>query len=82
MAGRRRRRRAGSCRWGDGEEEEDPAGGRPGGAAVPRRLAALAAKLARLRAAQDKLTERQAAPAPRLPGSPPPRTRWMPPRGG
>ena len=46
---------------GDGEEEGegDPP---PGGAAVPRRLAALAARLARLRAAQDKLAERQAAP--------------------
>jgi len=47
---------------GDGDDEDDlPGGGGPGGG-VPRRLAALAAKLARLRAARDKLTERQAAP--------------------
>ena len=43
---------------------------------MPRRLAALAAKLARLHAAQDKLAARQAAPAGRTPGSPPPGTRW------
>ena len=42
---------------GDGDDDEDPP---PGG--VPRRLAALAAKLARLRAAQDKLAGRQAVP--------------------
>jgi transposase len=49
-------------RDGDGDDGEDPPpGGGPGGG-VPRRLAALAAKLARLRAAQDKLAERQAAP--------------------
>ena len=48
---------------GDGDDDEDPppGGGGPGGG-VPRRLAALAAKLARLRAAQDKLAERQAVP--------------------
>jgi len=34
----------------------------PAGGGVPRRLAALAAKLARLRAAQARLTERQAGP--------------------
>jgi transposase len=44
---------------GDGDEDPPPGGG-PGGG-VPRRLAALAAKLARLRAAQGKLAERQAA---------------------
>ena len=44
-------------RDGDGDDDEDPP---PGG--VPRRLAALAAKLARLRAAQDKLAGRQAVP--------------------
>ena len=38
-----------------------PGGGGPGGG-VPRRLAGLASKLARLRAAQDRLTERQAGP--------------------
>jgi transposase len=43
---------------GDGGDDEDDL---PGGG-VPRRLAALAAKLARLRAAQDKLAGRQAAP--------------------
>ena len=54
-------------RDGDGDDDEDPppgdspGGGGPGGG-VPRRLAALAAKLARLRAAQDKLAERQAVP--------------------
>ena len=53
---------------GDGGEDEDPPpGGGPGGG-VPRRLAALAAKLARLRAAQDTLAGRQAA-APRGPGA-------------
>jgi transposase len=50
-------------RDGDGDDDDDlpPGGGSPGGG-VPRRLAALAAKLARLRAAQDKLAERQAVP--------------------
>ena len=50
--------------YGDGEEEDQPPGGGdgPGGGGVPRRLAALATKLARLQAAQDKLTERQAGP--------------------
>ena len=47
---------------GDDDDGEDPPpGGGPGGG-VPRRLAALAAKLARLRAAQDKLAGRQAVP--------------------
>ena len=70
--------------YGDGEEEDQPPGGGdgPGGGGVPRRLAALATKLARLQAAQDKLTERQAGPAARRPGSPPPGTRWRVPRGG
>jgi transposase len=43
----------------DGDDDEDPP---PGGGGVPRRLAALAATLARLHAAEGKLTERQAAP--------------------
>jgi transposase len=43
----------------DGDDDEDPP---PGGGGVPRRLAALAASLARLHAAEGKLTERQAAP--------------------
>jgi transposase len=48
-------------RDGDGDDDEDPPpGGGPGG--VPRRLAALAAKLARLRAAQARLAERAAVP--------------------
>jgi transposase len=53
--------------WDDGGDDEDPppgdgpGGGGPGGG-VPRRLAGLASKLARLRAAQDKLAERQAVP--------------------
>jgi transposase len=46
---------------GGGDDEDPPPGGGPGGG-VPRRLAALAAKLARLRAAQSKLAERQAVP--------------------
>lgn len=50
--------------WDGGDDEDDlPGGGAgPGGGGVPRRLAALAAKLARLRAAQAKLAGRQAAP--------------------
>jgi transposase len=55
---------------GDDDDDDDdddarlPGGGAGPGAAggVPRRLAVLAAKLARLPAAQDKLAERQAAP--------------------
>jgi transposase len=43
----------------DDDDEDPPPGGGPGGGA-PRRLAALAARLARLRAAEGKLTERQA----------------------
>jgi transposase len=43
--------------WGDGGDDEDPPPG--GGGGVPRRLAA---KLARLQAAQDTLTVRQAGP--------------------
>jgi transposase len=45
---------------GDGDGDDDD--GRPPGGGVPRRLAGLAAKLARLQAAQDTLTGRQAAP--------------------
>lgn len=45
----------------DGDDDEDDDGG-PGTGGVPRRLAGLAAKLARLRAAQDTLAARQAAP--------------------
>jgi transposase len=47
---------------GGGDDDDDlPPGGGPGGG-VPRRLAGLAAKLARLRAAQGRLAERQAVP--------------------
>jgi transposase len=47
----------------DGGDGGDPPGGSgPGGGGVPRRLAGLAAKLARLQAAQDRLAERQAVP--------------------
>lgn len=59
---------AGQAGGGDGqqplpydEDGEDDDGG-PGAGGVPRRLAALAAKLARLRAAQDTLAVRAAAP--------------------
>jgi transposase len=46
-----------------GDDGDDPPGGAgPGGGGVPRRLAGLAAKLARLQAAQDRLAERQAVP--------------------
>jgi transposase len=48
---------------GDRDDDDRPAGGAgPGGGGVPRRLAGLAARLARLRAAEGKLAERQAAP--------------------
>lgn len=47
----------------DGDDGDDtPGGAGPGGGGVPRRLAGLAAKLARLQAAQDRLAERQAVP--------------------
>jgi transposase len=45
----------------DDDDGQLPGGGGPGGG-VPRRLAGLAAKLARLQAAQAKLAGRQAAP--------------------
>ncbi len=45
--------------WDDGGGGDD---GLPGGGGVPRRLGALAGRLARLRAARDKLAERAAAP--------------------
>jgi transposase len=47
----------------DGDDGDDPPGGAgPGGGGMPRRLAGLAAKLARLQAARDRLAERQAVP--------------------
>jgi transposase len=45
-----------------GDDDEDPPPGRGPGGGVPRRLAVLAARLARLRAAQGRLAGRQAAP--------------------
>ena len=56
---------------GDGDGDPPPGGGDDGGpgGGVPRRLAALAAKLARLRAAQDKLASRQAQGGPRTPAA-------------
>jgi transposase len=45
--------------WDDDDDDQD---GLPGGGGAPRRLTALAARLARLRAAAGKLTERAAAP--------------------
>jgi transposase len=56
--------------WDDDDDDDDDDDGRDGGGpggGVPRRLAAMAAALARLHAAQDKLAERRAAPAPRSP---------------
>ena len=47
--------------WDDGDDDEDPPPGGGPGSGVPRRLAGLAAKLTRLRAAEGKLAERQAA---------------------
>jgi len=46
----------------DGDDGDDPPGGAGPGGGVPRQLAGLAAKLARLQAAQDRLAERQAVP--------------------
>jgi transposase len=46
----------------DDDDDDDDDGPGPGGG-VPRRLAAMAARLGRLRAAQDTLAARQAAPA-------------------
>ena len=67
----------------DGDDGDDPPGGAgPGGGGMPRRLAGLAAKLARLQAARDRLAERQAVPGAPPPGSPPRRMRSMTPRGG
>ena len=53
--------RDGDAGDGDGDGDGDDQGPPPGGG-VPRRLAGLAAKLARLRAAQDRLAGRQAVP--------------------
>jgi transposase len=50
----------------DDDDDDDGPGGGPGGG-VPRRLTAMAATLARLHAAQDKLAERRQAASPRSP---------------
>jgi len=47
---------------GDGDDDDDPPPGDGPGGGVPRRLAALTARLARLHAAQARLAERQAVP--------------------
>jgi transposase len=52
--------------WDDDDDDGGPGGGGPGGG-VPRRLAAMAATLARLHAAQDKLAARRQAASPRSP---------------
>ena len=52
--------------WDDDDDGDGQDGGGPGGG-VPRRLAAMAATLARLRAAQDKLAARRQAAPPRSP---------------
>jgi transposase len=52
--------------WDDDDDDDGPGGGGPGGG-VPRRLAAMAATLARLHAAQDKLAARRQAASPRSP---------------
>jgi transposase len=53
--------------WDDDDDDDgEPGGGGPGGG-VPRRLAAMAAALARLHAAQDKLAARRAGAPPRNP---------------
>ncbi len=62
------------------DDDEDEDGGEDGGpraGGLPRRLSALAARLARLRAAQDTLAVRAAAP-----GSPRPGTGWPGPPAG
>jgi len=48
--------------WDDGDDDGDPPPGGGPGDGVPRRLAELAARLARLRAAEGTLTGRQAGP--------------------
>ena len=50
----------------DDDDDDDGPGGGPGGG-VPRRLAVMAATLARLRAAQDKLAARRQTASPRSP---------------
>jgi len=52
--------------WDDDDDDDGQDGGGPGGG-VPRRLAAMAATLARLHAAQDKIAARRQAASPRSP---------------
>jgi transposase len=52
--------------WADDDDDDGQDGSGPGGG-VPRRLAAMAGTLARLRAAQDKLAARRQAASPRSP---------------
>ena len=52
--------------WDDDDDDDDGPGGGPGGG-VPRRLAVMAATLARLSAAQDKIAARRQAASPRSP---------------
>jgi transposase len=52
--------------WDDDDDDDSPGGGGPGGG-VPRRLAVMAATLARLHAARDKIAARRQAASPRSP---------------
>ena len=55
--------------WDDGDDGGPGGGddGGPGGGGVPRPLAAMAARLARLHAARDKIAARRQAASPRIP---------------
>ena len=57
---------AGSQQLWDDDDDDDPGDGGPGGG-VPRRLAVMAARLARLHAARDKIAARRQAASPRSP---------------
>jgi transposase len=52
--------------WDDDDDDGGPGDGGPGGG-VPRRLAVMAARLARLHAARDKIAARRQAASPRSP---------------
>ena len=54
---------SGQLPWDDDDDDDGHDGGGPGGGGVPRRLAVMAAKLARLHAARDTIARRQAAAA-------------------
>ena len=67
LAGAGEADRAGSQQlWDDDDDDDGPDDSGPGGG-VPRRLAAMAATLARLHAARDKLAARRQAAPPRSP---------------